>query len=99
MERAKERYAEAVRAKAAKEAAGSWREVQEIRAYCDAAEGAYPDDAETVRWTEWARRYADQIDPLREAPRSPELPEEVRLDQLEPFLDGWSPYGPETGTC
>lgn len=95
MARAKERYSEAILAQALDEQATSWRRAREIRAYCDAAAVTHPDDLGTRDWIEWARGYADRIDPLSDAPRSPELPESVHVTDLEPFLDGWSPYGPD----
>ena len=94
MEDARERFAEHTRAEALTSQIERWRTVAEIRAYCDAIEKQYP-GSESAAWVAWARRYADRHDPLRERPAAPAVPEEVRPDQLQPFLTGWSPYGPE----
>ena len=52
---------------------------------------------EAEEWVRWSREYADAIDPLRDGVRAPDAPDSVPLDELSPFLDGWSPYGPEHG--
>jgi hypothetical protein len=94
METARARFAEHLGAEALTSQVELWRTVAEIRAYCDAIEERYP-GGESAEWVAWARRYADGLDPLREPPAAPAVPEEVRPDQLQPFLNGWSPYGPE----
>ncbi|GAB3852737.1 hypothetical protein ACFPIJ_48260 [Dactylosporangium cerinum] len=86
-----------------------WQRAQAARAYAAAlaatvgeppapptAEHAAADDP---RWTWWIariRRYADDVDPLLPTPRLPAPPPEPEPDQLRPFLDGWSPYGPDS---
>lgn len=77
--------------------AETWRQVADIRACCDAVEERHPlaEHAATKEWIGWARAYLDRVDPLRSPPEMPEPPEEVRLEDLKPFLDGWSPYGPD----
>jgi hypothetical protein len=94
MEDARERFAEHIRAEALTSEVERWRTVAEIRAYCDAIKERYP-DGESAEWVTWARRYADGLDPLREPPAAPAIPDKVRPDELQPFLNGWSPYGPE----
>lgn len=66
-----------------------------IRAYCEAIEEERPGDAVAAGWVAWARRRADIIDPLRTELALPEPPMKVLSEDLQPFLDGWSPYGPE----
>jgi hypothetical protein len=95
MERASERYVEHLRGEALRAEVAQWQHVQQVRAYCDAAEAAHGDVPETAEWIAWARRYADAHDPLGAAPRAPAAPESVPAEELQPFLDGWSPYGPE----
>lgn len=47
----------------------AWRRAEHIRAYVDAVEkrrsepGSIPSECADARWLEWARRYADSIDP------------------------------------
>jgi hypothetical protein len=94
MEAARARFAEHSKAQDLTSQVERWRRVAEIRAYCDAIEKRYP-GGESAGWVAWARRYADGLDPLREPPTAPAVPEDVRPDQLQPFLNGWSPYGPE----
>lgn len=78
-----------------------WREVATIRDYADAiverAQAKQDDDArrDALEWAEWARRYADRIDPLQQRLSLPEPPE-VTHEALQPFMDGWSTYGPES---
>lgn len=54
------------------EQAESWRRAEQIRAYVAAAErcaGALS-SREQAEWVEWARAYADRLDPLRPSPHS-----------------------------
>jgi hypothetical protein len=51
-----------------------WREAHEVRAYCDAMANACGDEPETSEWVQWARGYADQLDPLRAHPKAPPAP-------------------------
>jgi len=94
VDQARERHAEHHRGELLHKEAARWREAEQLRAYCDAVEAAYPDELQTASWVAWGRRYADELDPLRAAPRMPSDPESVSSDELRPFLDGWSPYGP-----
>jgi len=45
-------------------------------------------------WLGWIRAYADRIDPSRQPPGRTPVPW-VGPDDLRPFLDGWSRYGPD----
>jgi hypothetical protein len=49
--------------------------------------------ADATAWIEWARQYAEQLDPLG---KRLAVPEDRRFtsDDLKPFLGGLSPYGP-----
>ena len=92
---AKQRYRDDLRGTAIADQAKRWSDAQSIRAFCDAAAQTHPSDDDVSDWLEWSRGYADQIDPLREAPpRGPELPDTITPQDLVPYLDGWSPYGP-----
>jgi hypothetical protein len=95
MERAKHRLVDAHRLQVLRESVRAWSEADAIRAYCDAVESRYgievvAAEPDTARWLALARAYADQI---QELPRTPVDPEPT-AEALEPYLDGWSPYGP-----
>jgi hypothetical protein len=49
--------------------------------------------AEAQRWLIWAREYAEMMDPLFELQVTP-MPK-LQPEELEPYLDGWSPKGPD----
>jgi hypothetical protein len=72
----------------------AWHEAERIRAWCDAAAARHPTDPDTAAWLDWARDYADGVDSLATAPQVPEF-DEIRPDELVPFLGRWSPYGPD----
>ncbi|MFZ1155542.1 MAG: hypothetical protein WAN93_11615 [Solirubrobacteraceae bacterium] len=95
MRRARERHAEHHRGEVLRTEIARWSEAQRIRTYCSAAESTHTDVPETLKWIAWARSYADTIDPLQRAPGMPAAPTSVQPEELRPFLDGWSPYGPE----
>jgi hypothetical protein len=71
-----------------------WKRAAEIRAYCDSIEVTQPCDQATAEWVAWARAHADDIDPTNAPQRLPGPPANVPLDELKPFLNGWSPHGP-----
>lgn len=77
----------------------NWRLIQDLRQYCDALEAriADADDDEPVdeakRWLQYARDHAQIMDPLFQLPVTPTP--KLRPQDLEPYLDGWSPQGPE----
>lgn len=78
--------------------AKAWRLAQELRQYCDVLESRILDAAddesvdEARSWLAWAREYVEISDPLLQLPIMPKL--ELRPEDLEPYLDGWSPHGP-----
>ncbi|TFC45883.1 hypothetical protein [Cryobacterium shii] len=80
-----------------------WREVAAIRAYAGELEQralAEVDDdnrTATLEWVQWARDYADRIDPLQRPVRVPSLPEPTYA-ALQPFMGSWSAYGPESAS-
>lgn len=75
-----------------------WRYASEIRAFIQAVQAqdgaAWAVDPKTEEWLIWAAEHADSIDPLLGSLALPEAPE-PSPSALEPFLDGWSPYGPD----
>ena len=94
IEVARERHAEQHRVEALRDEVDRWHQAERIRAYCNAAASAYYDSADTAAWLEWAGRYTDGIDPLRLAPQAPAPLQRVAPEELQPYLEGWDPYGP-----
>ncbi|QRX96852.1 hypothetical protein JNO44_10410 [Streptomyces noursei] len=94
-------YAEAVRIRALEQQEKRWRQARRFSAYLTAVSQhveAMPDGterAEAEAWLSWATHYVRSIDPLTQPLRMPEVPESRHSD-LEPFLHGWSPYGPNS---
>ncbi|WP_432065976.1 hypothetical protein [Streptomyces sp. C10-9-1] len=94
---AQEQYAEVLRAQA-----GQWQEAANLSAYCNALErrlevAAGEDDAVVASahgWLAWARRYVQNLDPLTRLPVMPTA-REPKPEELAPYLNGWSPHGPE----
>jgi hypothetical protein len=69
------------------------RHARDIREFVTAAGGDASLADDVTEWLSWAADYADRIDPLRSGITPPSLREPSR-DDLRPFLDGLSPYGP-----
>lgn len=91
------RLVESQRAELLRDQTERWRLAREIREYVDAVrarDGAsWAVDPKTEAWLAWATEHADSIDPLLGSLFVPE-PAATSASALEPFLDGWSPYGP-----
>lgn len=94
---------EAHNAAALREQTSHWRESQEINAYCralaeriDREPPHSPGVREAREWLSWACVHAASVDPLQTLPARPEPPE-LRPEDLKPYLNGWSPYGPDEG--
>ncbi|MGI5473267.1 hypothetical protein [Streptomyces sp. CA-132043] len=89
------------RVKALREQAEAWHEANRIRAYCDALDqhittalAVTPEEQQPVtEWSTWARRYADDIDPLLHHPGPPH-DRKIDPEELRPYLQGRSPHGP-----
>ena len=99
IEAAKVSLTEAHRARHLRAQAHQWREIHELRAYLDAmrhAAGAITDPEKATAagdWIAWAEHHLETTDPLA-ALATPDPPE-ATPDALKPFLQGWSPYGPD----
>ena len=99
MKRAKERLQEANRAETLVRQLDDWQTATALVGYLDAMSAlvaAMPDDgtrSEAESWLSWATKYAAQLNPLS---GKIAMPADVNgtPDNLKPFLDGWSPYGP-----
>jgi hypothetical protein len=96
IEQAKARLVESARLAVLDEQLRARRLAGDIRAFvADAA--ACPDPVSAThrdRWLSWLTTYADGIDPRLHPLDVPDAPEPTP-QALLPFLDGWSPYGPE----
>ncbi|MFD1044264.1 hypothetical protein ACFQ1S_00965 [Kibdelosporangium lantanae] len=96
MATARLRFAEDIKIKALNDQVTAWHNATRIRAYCDALQAVIPTDGnvDLEDWIQWARRHADQIDPLGRNRLRPDIPQPYPSN-LKPFLDHWSPYGPD----
>ena len=102
MERAKADFRENHHAKVLKKQLDQWQTVQALDAYLAAMRmkvKTLDDESQkesAQAWLTWAEEYRKKIDPLSVPPTMPKTPE-PRSDDLEPFLGGWSAYGPRRG--
>ena len=100
MAKAKRDHREAYRDRVLENQLNDWLRARRIGEYLDAMQSAIatintPEDARSAReWFEWAERRVRILDPLRRRLEMPAVPEPA-AEELKPFLDGWSPYGPE----
>lgn len=95
MERARVRAVRAHYAKTLLDQTSDWHTARRIRAYCDALEEELDhgvDDDPCARsarkWLQWARDYAENLDPLNLLPVMPDLPD-FKPDELTQYLDPW----------
>jgi hypothetical protein len=95
MERARQRFLEAHRAKVLRAQIAARQEAQVMSAYLAELEAAHGASSESAEWIDWIRDFITRLDPLHSPPSMPAEPEISRED-LKPFLpSGVSPYGPE----
>lgn len=97
MAEARFRFAEDARIAALNKQMQAWETAAKVRAYCQATEAALPEtpDSDVAEWLQWMRDYADQIDPVIRGVQAPKL-HEPTAHELRPYLDRWSPYGPDS---
>ena len=95
---ARARLVESQRGELLRQQTERWRQASEIRGFIEAVrarDGAtWAVDPKSEAWLTWAAEHADSIDPLVGPLSMPEPPEPTP-SALEPFLNGWSPYGPD----
>ncbi|GAA2341130.1 hypothetical protein [Dactylosporangium salmoneum] len=109
MASARAAYTDAYEERAVREQVDAWHRAQAARAYAAAlaaavdalpagtgTAGSAPPGAAWTAWVDRVLRYADRVDPLVPAPQLPQQPPPPGPEQLRPFLDGWSPYGPDS---
>jgi hypothetical protein len=97
MAKARKQFAEQHRKNALRERIDEAREAEDIRAYAAALRSSaetvdLPRD-DVIAWATWAQIYADEIGPVRNRAGTPATPEPGR-DNLAPYLNGLSPWGP-----
>lgn len=100
---AKAAHVEACRAEVLKGQLQRWRLGLELDEYLAAMHRLIEtitdveEAASSRQWLEWATSYRDRIDPLREKLQMPAIPK-PDAEALKPYLDGWSYWGPQSGT-
>ncbi|KOU44458.1 hypothetical protein ADK53_02450 [Streptomyces sp. WM6373] len=102
MEKAKEQAAQDQFAEVVRAQVRHWQEAAELSAYCNALErrlqaatGEEEAELDSAReWLAWIRRYIQSVDPLTRLPGMPTA-SEPKPEELKPYLNGWSPHGPE----
>jgi hypothetical protein len=102
MAAARARYDEQARWEAFEAASRSWDAVARHRGFLKAArEAAASLDGQRrdalAAHHDYAQQRLDQADPLREPEKLLPRVREPKPDDLKPFLDGWSPHGPDEG--
>lgn len=75
------------------EQAQAWRRHQDVVAFVEELRSRDPEAGELRRWISIGETVARRLDPY-EGLAEPDLVEPT-LEDLKPFLRGWSPYGPE----
>ena len=96
MEHAKRRLVEDHRLEVLRARMRAWEEAEAIRAYCEAVEVRHgidviTSDSEAAAWLKLAREHAERMQCIPAMPADPEATHE----RLKPYLNGWSPYGPQ----
>ncbi|MFI5803477.1 hypothetical protein [Streptomyces sp. NPDC051561] len=102
MEMAREQAAQAQFAEVLRSEARQWQDASLLSEYCNALErrleAASEADEATVsstrQWLAWVRRYVQSLNPLTRLPSMPTA-REAKPEELAPYLNGWSPHGPE----
>ncbi|MBB5152932.1 hypothetical protein [Saccharopolyspora phatthalungensis] len=101
MKLAQQKAIEAHYAKVLDEQVERWQRAKELRAYYEELEhrlaNPRPTDGDLMpahQWLSWINDHITREDPIEHPPAMPEPPR-LRHDDLTPYLNGWSPHGPE----
>jgi hypothetical protein len=102
MAAARARYDERACWEAFERASTAWREVQRHREFIAAAREAAgslggPRRDELAAHLDFAQRRLDEADPIQYPDLLLPSIRTPQADDLKPFLDGWSPHGPDEG--
>jgi hypothetical protein len=94
---ARHQYFEQQRVRALEKQLDRRDRAQKVRAYAAelTAVGEAGHDRGLLEWIAWLEAYADRIDPLLPHPVAPAEPPEPGPEDLRPYLNGLSPYGPD----
>lgn len=100
MAAAKSKYDEQARWEAFEASSEAWHAIARHRAFLAAAREAAaavdgPHRDELLAHLDFAERRLDAADPLRNPHRLLPQIREPKPDDLKPYLDGWSPHGPD----
>ncbi|GAA0528930.1 hypothetical protein [Saccharopolyspora erythraea] len=102
MEVARQKAIEAHYAKLLENQVERWRRANELRAFSEVLEQrlANPrsgdgDLTSARKWLDWITEHIGREDPIEHPPAMPSSPK-LSNDDLKPYLNGWSPYGPES---
>lgn len=93
MASARQRFLESHRAVELQRQIDSWKLATEIRRFCDQVTSRYGGETD-VAWIDWARSYADRLDPVLNGGANMPRDIDPTSEQLRPFLNGLSPHGP-----
>jgi hypothetical protein len=72
-----------------------WELAERLERFIAAVDAAGGRRAETTEWIEWGKGHARRLDPVRRGVSGPEISEPNPGD-LQPFMGGLSPYGPDS---
>ncbi len=95
MERARERYREAYRAKVLREHAAARREARLLSQYLVDLKETHSESVESAAWIDWIGGFIERLDPLTSPPVMLEVPEPSHEELKALLPQGVSPYGPE----
>lgn len=93
METARQRFREHQEEALLIDRARAWRTHQDVVAFVEDLRAREPEATDLRRWVAIGDTVARRLDPYAGL-AEPQLPEPT-LEELKPFLHGWSPYGPE----
>jgi hypothetical protein len=89
---AKDQLREHRRAQVLRDQVAAWQQAEAMRGYLDVLQERWGEN----EWLAWARQHVDaHLDPLGVQPTMPEDPATINPEDLRPFLNGLSPYGPD----
>jgi hypothetical protein len=99
MAQARREHEHHVRAELLRRQAADWRSAQELKDYLEAMTAhtrQLPQDqaAGASEWLAFAENHLARLNPLTRSLTVPVVPD-ASPRELEPFLHGWSPYGPQ----
>ena len=97
MEEARLAYIVEMRSKELISQMNAWTLTERILSYSEAIQrrSQLVEGSDTYQWVEWMEAFAASIDPLQREPAPMPSVSEPTPEDLKPFLEGWSPHGPD----